>query len=159
MRVRLADSKDISSSVELGRRMYLESRFSRYPFDPMRVEEMFNAVLKDKKGSCFFVAERDSGQMVGMFIGHASELFFSPVLAAYDKLLYVVPEARGSSAALRLLSLFRHWAQELGVAEISVNMTVAIEMERFQRFMSHLGFRCCGTSYWMPIERGAASLP
>ncbi len=155
MLVRPAKTSDIPETIELGRRMYSESRFSKYPFDPICAREFAQTILNDPKGSCFFVAEKSNGQLSGMFIGHVTSLFFSPALVAFDKLLYVLPEARGSSAALRLLVAFRRWAEERGAAEISVNMTVAIEIERFQRFMVHLGFQCCGTNYWMPLAAGA----
>lgn len=151
MFVRPAKPSDLPAATELGHRMYSESRFSRYPFDLAGSQEFLRSILSDSMGSCFFVAESSSGQLNGIFIGQISTLFFSSAVVAYDKLLYVSPEARGSSAALRLLMAFRRWAEDRGAAEISVNMTVAIDIERFQRFMGHLGFQFCGGNYWMPV--------
>ncbi len=55
--------------------------------------------------------------------------------------------ARGSSAAIKLLMAFRRWAEQRNVSELNINMSVAVEMSRFNKMMSKLGFRCCGSNF------------
>ncbi|MES2771532.1 MAG: hypothetical protein V4623_06055, partial [Pseudomonadota bacterium] len=60
--------------------------------------------------------------------------------------------ARGSSAGLKLLAAFRRWAEQRQAHELSINMSVAIHIERFNRMMTKLGFNCCGANFWLPLN-------
>jgi len=64
---------------------------------------------------------------------------------------------RGGSAAVKLLMAFERWARNRKVREINVNMSVAIDMERFDRFMLHAGYRSCGQNYFKPVNGDAPS--
>ena len=49
---------------------------------------------------------------------------------------------------MKLLMAFQRWAANRQVREININMSVAIDMERFDKFMRHTGFTCCGSNYF-----------
>ena len=64
--------------------------------------------------------------------------------------------AAATMAAAKLLLAFERWAVNRQVHEININMSVAIDMERFDRFMTHAGYRACGQNYFKPTRQRAA---
>lgn len=150
MKIRLAQASDEGVLLNLGRAMHAESRFAHYPLQEDKVKGLVDAALKDPKGRCILLAESASTGVAGMLGGYVLPLFFTDALIAQDQLFYVLPQHRGSSAAVKLLMGFERWAQNRQVTEININMSVAIDMARFDRFMKHAGYRSCGQNYFKP---------
>ena len=69
-----------------------------------------------------------------------------------DRVYYVLPEHRGSSAAFKLTLAFRRWAEGKQASELSINMNAAIDMPCFNKQMNHLGFNCCGSNFAMTLK-------
>ena len=86
------------------------------------------------------------------FYGYLVEFFFCDGNMVQDRVYYVKPNHRGSSAAFKLILAFRRWAESKHANELSINMSVAIDMERFNKFMTHLGFSCCGSNFAMRLN-------
>lgn len=152
--IRAARHEDFDRFIVLARAMHDESRFRRYPLDEAKVKELFAIHIDRAAVACLLVAERADGQLVGMLGGLIVDFFFSDARVAQDRVFFVVPEARGSSAAVRLLAAFRRWAENRHADELSINMSVAVDMGRFNRLMSHLGFACCGSNFHLPLPTG-----
>lgn len=148
MKVRLASASDGEALLDMGRRMHAESRFSGYPLEDNKLRKLMEISFSDERAHCILVAVAPAGQLVGMLGGHVQTMFFTNVLVAQDKFFYVLPELRGSSAAMKLLIAFQHWSLNRRVQEININMSVAIDMVRFDKFMRHTGFACCGANYF-----------
>lgn len=149
--IRPARLGDFEAFMVLARAMHAESRFSRYPIDETKIKEQFVVHVEKTAVACLLLAERDDGRLVGMLGGYVTDFFFSAARMAQDRVFFVLPEARGGSAAVRLLAAFRRWAENRGAEELSINMSVAVDMERFNRLMTHLGFSCCGSNFHLPL--------
>lgn len=87
-----------------------------------------------------FVAELD-GQRIGMIAGAVTEHFFTEDKFATDFVVYVKPEHRGSSAAVRLIKAFEEWATEQGVKEICLGVSTEVDPERTVCLYERLGYR------------------
>lgn len=148
MKIRLADASDEPALLAMGRAMHAESRFAHYPLLEDKLRQVVAVTLQDPKGHCILMAESAAHGPVGMLGGYVLPLFFTDALIAQDKFFYVLPEHRGSSAAVKLLAAFERWAKNRQVAEIDINMSVAIDMARFDRFMEHAGYRSCGQNHF-----------
>ena len=101
---------------------------------------------------CILIAENNQGELVGMLAGYMVDFFFCDGNVVQDRVYYVLPEHRGSSAAFKLILAFRRWAESKGASELSINMSVAIDMPRFNKLMNHLGFNCCGSNFAMTLK-------
>ena len=101
---------------------------------------------------CILLAENNQGELVGMLAGYMVDFFFCDGNVVQDRVYYVLPEHRGSSAAFKLILAFRRWAESKGASELSINMSVAIDMPRFNKLMNHLGFNCCGSNFAMTLK-------
>lgn len=137
--------------IEIGRAMAAESRFSKYGFNEKKARAAVEGILGKPATSCLLLAVNSAGDIVGMLAGHAMEYFFCDGILVQDRWFYVMPEHRGSSAAVKLLMGFRRWAESRKANELCINMSVAIEMDRFNRLMTHMGFKCCGSNFSLPL--------
>ncbi|MDO8932830.1 MAG: GNAT family N-acetyltransferase [Rhodocyclaceae bacterium] len=151
--IRGARHEDFDRFMVLARAMHEESRFRRYPINEAKVKELFGLHIDKAAAYCVLLAERADGQLVGMLGGLVTDFFFSDARVAQDRVFFVLPEARGTSAAVRLLAAFRRWAENRQVDELEINMSVAVDMPRFNRLMTHLGFACCGSNFHLYLQK------
>lgn len=151
--IRAARHEDFAAFMELARAMHEESRFRRYPINEAKVRALFAIHIDKSAAACLLLAERGDGQLVGMLGGYITDFFFSDARVAQDRVFFVMPEARGTSAAVRLLAAFRRWAENRHADELAINMSVAVDMQRFNRLMTHLGFACCGSNFHLFLQK------
>ena len=151
MKVRQANALDGDAVLSLYLRFYEESRYRRYPLNMEKVHEAIEAGLQPPKSRCLLVAEHSTHGLVGLLAGSAAALWFSDTVVVQDHGFYVLPEFRGSTAALKLVIAFRRWAENRRAAELFINQSGDIDQARFGRFMRHMGFTCCGSNFVIPL--------
>lgn len=149
--IRFAQTQqDIDKMIALGRRLHAESWYRDLPMDDARMQEIGRRGLAEHNPG-LIIAERD-GEMVGMAIVVLGEYYFSAVRTATVQLYYVVPEARGGSAALNLLRALRIWAKEAGARDLHINVTTSIEPSRTDHMLRRMGFKQTGgTMFWESV--------
>lgn len=153
MKIRFSKPADTQAILGLGQKMMEESRFSDLTFNSEKTLKLIESMISRQPDTdCILLAVRDDGVLVGMLAGYVMGFFFCDGYVAQDRVYYVLPEYRGSSAAFKLILAFRRWAESKKVTELSINMSVAIDMERFDKFMKHLGFSCCGSNFAMRLS-------
>lgn len=133
------------------KKMAAESRFQRYGVNETKLVSVISSMVGNSGNASLFLAERANGEIAGMLAGYVTDYFFCDAIVAQDRWFYVKPEYRGSSAAVKLLLAFRRWAENRKANEFSINMSVGIDMTRFNKFMMHLGFNCCGSNFSMAL--------
>lgn len=150
MMIRNATAGDIPVLIELGTRMYLESRYSQNsPFDADKCAELAQSLIYSPSG-CVLVAEKD-GHVIGWLGGGIAEQFFSRQLMAFEYGLFVAPEHRGGSAGPRLARAFIDWSKEHGAAVINMGITTGVHAERTGHLYSRLGLQQTGLLYSMEV--------
>jgi GNAT superfamily N-acetyltransferase len=154
MKIRLAEAADTDAVLAVARRFHEESRFAAYPFNAGKTRESIAQTIANPSSTCILLAEPRAGCIAGFLAAFVAAPRFTDVLVAQDHGFYVLPEFRGGSAAMKLMIAFRRWAENRKVAEICVNQNVDIDQARFNRFMRHLGFACCGSNFVMPLGSG-----
>lgn len=156
MKIRFATIEDVPTFVELGKRFHEMTRFHVYEYNADRVTEQLHAVIhngQNQKGThCFFVAEDSSGQPVGGLIGCVEKHFFSDHLVASVIHYDVLPEKRMGGAGLKLLTAFRKWAENRGVAELSAGVNSGVGLEKMDRFLQRIGFKQTGGNYSLSLK-------
>lgn len=151
MKIRMATLDDIATVLELGEAMLAESRFSRYDLDRSKTAKAIESLIRQPDQAVILLAQRNDSRIVGMLAGHVADYFFCNALVAQDKVFFVEPAARGGPAAIKLLLGFRSWAERRHVHELNINMSVAVNMDRFNHMMTKLGFQCCGSNFSLPL--------
>ncbi|HFZ1111755.1 TPA: N-acetyltransferase family protein [Citrobacter koseri] len=148
--VRNATVGDIPALIELGTRMYLESRYSQNsPFDADKCAELARSLINNPAG-CVLVAEKDN-QVIGWLGGGIAEQWFSRQLMAFEYGLFIAPEYRGGSAGPRLARAFIGWAKDHGAALINMGITTGVHEERTGELYSRLGLHRSGLLYSMEV--------
>lgn len=122
MRVRLAHAGDLDVLMEMGVAMHAESRFRVHAMNRDKTRASMKKIIASPVAGCILLAEASTGAPAGMLAGYVVDYFFSDALVAQDSYFFVKPEFRGSTAALKLLIAFRHWAENRQAAELCINM-------------------------------------
>jgi len=137
---------DIDEVVELAAVMYRESvNYRRLEFSPERVREMVVMVMQNG----FAVVAVKDGRIIGLMAGSLVQPAFSRDLMACDFLLYVLPQHRGGTAAIRLVDAYVQWARQGGVKMITVGVTAGIDNDAAIAFYRAMGFRTSGVQMMM----------
>lgn len=142
--IRPATVDDIETIVEIGKVMHGESSYSDLPFDCEKVHFLMAGLINGH--GVVFVAEK-GGNIIGGFAGGISEFWFCNSLHAFDYGLFILPEHRGGSAAIRLLSAFEHWAKAMGAVWCDIGITTGVHTEKTAGMYEKLGYHQSGVLF------------
>lgn len=147
MIIRKGKETDIHAVIAMGKAMHDESSLSDMTFDVDKCEQWFFSALEN---GLVVIAEND-GKYLGMLGAGTGELDFSKDKIAFDHLVYVIPEYRGTRLAERMIKVYILWAKEMGVKEgrINIGINSGINTERTERFYRKLGFVRSGVNMRM----------
>ncbi len=137
---------DIAARVALARRAWEEMDDRELTFDGELVRQTIERKMAQPEKHCLLQADC-GGRVVGALMGVVERHYHSPAVGASIFSWYVLPEYRGSLAAIRLLHGFRRWAKRRGAVRLYVGVTSGIGIARTDRFLKRLGFRVRGGNY------------
>jgi len=133
--------------LQLGVAMQQESEFSAIPFDIEQAAQSIVALVVNNPRGFGMLAYTDEGKPVGMISGSITPYFFSRGWVASDFVWFVLPEYRGSRAAVKLLKLFKSWATEKGASELYMGVTTNVSADRTGELLQRMGFKHVGGNY------------
>jgi GNAT superfamily N-acetyltransferase len=118
--IRKATAQDIPACVEMGRLFHAESGVADLvPFDADSVRGVMEKLVDGGDG-VLLVAELE-GQLIGMTSGIAYPHYFNQAKKAAQELFWwVLPEKRGGTAGVRLLTALEHWAKDVGASTLTM---------------------------------------
>lgn len=148
--VRPATLEDLDTITPICYQFWQESpNYSQRPMDIYKVRKHFAALI-DGAG-CLFLVSKDDGTIVGGFAGGIVTEWQSNSRMAHDWCMFVLPEYRGSRAAVLLLDAFLFWAKSMGANWVQCGTATGIDCERTVKFYEHFGFTKTGTFLEMAI--------
>lgn len=133
--------------INLALAMQQESEFSAIPFD---IEQLANSVMSlviNNPNGFGMLVYTDEEKAVGMITGSITPYVFSRGWVASDFAWFVLPEYRGSRAAVKLLKLFKSWATEKGASELYMGVTTNVSADRTGELLQRMGFKHVGGNY------------
>ena len=145
MVIRVATVNDIDTLCEMG------SRFLAFAPHGKHV----NTTAEDYRSGCeafmrfgtVFIAERD-GKACAMLACAIMPVWFAPsILMAHELAWWVDEDARGSSAAVRLVRAFEEFARESGARIIAMSQLHAVNGEQVGRMLTKLGYEPSEMTY------------
>jgi N-acetylglutamate synthase-like GNAT family acetyltransferase len=159
MNIRFATITDILNCIELGRYLHQKTRFSVYQFQKELVEKNLLGLIEigqnKQKTHCFLLAENTNNVLVGALIACIDKHIFSNQPVANVISFGVLPQARMTGAAIRLLKAFHAWSEKRGVFELNVGINSGVHIEKSDRLMKKLGFTGTGGNYALSINTQA----
>ncbi len=141
--IRKLEERDIEEVLVMARAMHAEApEYRDMDFSDEKVRRMLRAMcgtLLVPSSLCALVAEAD-GKLIGMMGGFAVEHFFGHDKTASDYVLYVAPEHRRGTTAVRLIRQFEKWAVAQGVRTIIPGVTTGTNNEVASGLYAKLGY-------------------
>jgi len=150
MKIGLLKEEDIPACIELGWLMHGESALNDIKFDLKKMRTIAYACISHSDWFCCTAKINDS--VIGMMVGLIGEYWFSNERYAMDLALYVHPEFRGSSAAVRLLKEFTGWASTQNIKQIRCGETTRIRPEATASLYKKMGFIDGGQIFIRPVH-------
>jgi len=112
--IRKATLDDVQHIVRMGERLHNESSFSSILYSGERVAKI-SAVLIEYGFAVVF--EKD-GAVVGGMLGDVVTPWYSTERMGIDYSLYIEPEHRNGTAAIRMVKMFEDWCISMGAVQI-----------------------------------------
>lgn len=148
IRIRDATADDLNVLLALGSLMRAES-IERYPpTERAHARKSLEAAIA-MPGNFLIILAEDEKYPVGMMAAIAGPYSFSSRLRAASDLLFVIPERRGGTAAMRLVRRFKEWAGSVGADSATLSVATGVSPERTGRFFKVMGFGSMEMTYRM----------
>lgn len=118
--------------------MVAEAEFSNAKPEKHKILQLY----KNPNAVGFVAIEND--KIIGFISGIFSEYFFSNRKQVTDLGFFVLPEFRGSRAALKLVKSLETWAKNIGADDLHLGQTTAVDMDKTRQFYERLGYKTVG---------------
>ena len=124
--------------LEIVTKMVTEAEFSCAKLEKHKILHLY----KNPNAIAFLAIDND--KIVGFIAALSHEYFFSSRKTASDLGFYVLPEYRGSRAALKLVKSLEEWAKQMGASDLHLGQTTAVEIDKTRQFYERLGYKTVG---------------
>lgn len=148
--IRPATPADLPALLALGAAMHAESpEYSVEPFEPDVLEATLREVLAEGGA---LVAEGPGGQLVGGVLGYTTTRFFNRRLVGSELGVFLRPEHRGGTAAVRLVRALERWSTSQGAQQQRLGVTTGVHTDRTRQLYEALGYRLVGVLLAKPLN-------
>jgi len=137
--VRNAVLDDVPALTALGARMHGESIYARYDYNVEKMSKLFETLIGCPNVGIALVYETE-GAIAGGFIGTVTEHYFGFDLQASDLALFIAPEQRNGTAAVRLIKAYIEEAKRRGAKQIMLGNSTGVDFERVAALFESVGF-------------------
>lgn len=141
-RIREAKLTDIDDLLDQAEQFHAESSYRHIPINVDKLRSFYQTQVT-LKTSLLLVAYKGD-QLIGHFVGHIYDFYFSDERSAADLIFYVTPEKRGSRTAVSFVRRYLRWCKANNVLDASLSISTDINAEKTSRFYSKLGFPLAG---------------
>lgn len=117
--------------------------FGTHPIDRQYVEAHLEGMILNH--NAIMLGSYAENTLQGVMFGVVGAQWYSPRLEAYEMLLAVFPEYRGSSVAYRLIKEFERESLVLGAEAITVGSSLNIADATAVKLYNRLGYSHAGT--------------
>lgn len=114
---KLATKKDIDQIIPLCQNFHKASPYKDYDFDIPKVQKVIKDLLLDPTRATIILAV-NSGTVIGVIGGAATELLLSQELICTELMWWVEEEYRGTTIGFQLLEAYEYWAKNIARAKI-----------------------------------------
>jgi GNAT superfamily N-acetyltransferase len=141
--VREIGPEDTRAMIELTRMMHAESpHYSPYPFREAKIKGLCQLCRDDDNWLCIIARDAD-GEAIGFAAVGAIDMLFCEDKSVDDLGLFVIPERRGGTTALRLMAHIQPWAMARA-KQIRMGVTTGTNQHQAVSFFKKLGFEETG---------------
>lgn len=147
MLARILERQDVPAIVALARVMHAEAPFYQdLIYDEQKVEALCGLCLDEDAWFCL-VAQEEEGSIIGFLAAVATPTLFGPDLTVEDLAFYVLPDWRGTTAAVRMLRMLESWSTAIGAKRIRMGITTGTNPGQTARFLNRFDYVETGWLY------------
>ena len=118
--------------------MVTEAEFSYAKLEKHKILQLY------KNPNVVIILAIDNDKIVGFIAAILHEYFFSNRKRVSDLGFYVLPEYRGSRAAIKLVKSLETWAKQTGADDLHLGQTTAVDIDKTRQFYERLGYKTVG---------------
>lgn len=122
------------------------------PYNRDILRKTFAAYLERATPSIFFVEHQR--KVVGFMAACICAFDYRDGLYTTQRVIYVLPENRGTRAAVLLVKELIRWSKSLGAVKIDGGNDNSFKSDRTANFLEHFGFENVGHYLTLNLERG-----
>jgi GNAT superfamily N-acetyltransferase len=124
--------------LEIVAKMVTEAEFSYAKLEKHKILQLY------KNPNVVIILAIDNDKIVGFIAAILHEYFFSNRKRVSDLGFYVLPEYRGSRAAIKLVKSLETWAKQTGADDLHLGQTTAVDIDKTRQFYERLGYKTVG---------------
>lgn len=152
MAIRYATEADVDQLVEYWLNTDLYNVYRSLSFNPDKLRNTFNKIVHDEsKAYCLMVADNMNGTAQGYLVGQIDSFYFSDDIVAKVIFYWVHPDARYSTAAVKLLASFKQWAKNRQATQLIMGITSQEHLAHTDKMMKKMGAQFVGGNYVFEI--------
>lgn len=128
--------------------MHAESRFRDFKFNDEKVIRFFTVAVQMPS----MIMLVDGEPVHAMLVAYVQQFWWGDDLESNDLILYVTPEMRGKSSAVRLVNEYKSIAKRMGVADPRLSTGTGVDTERTGKLFERLGFEGTGLMFSLKAQ-------
>lgn len=140
MNVRKAQPEDIGTLIEMLLLMQEESPV--YSVYTPAYQKAYRSLLVLMLNPDALILMLDDGS--GMFIAKVEQSLWFEESVAWEEILFVKKELRGTSRAVAMIKEYEKWAKEKGAVEARLVLSTEVSVEKTFDFYERMGFKPVG---------------
>lgn len=145
LNVRPLEDRDVEAVVGLSREMSDESpRYREDGFNERKTRSLVKSLvgnLLSPENGCFVTEDTDTGELVGMIAGMIGESLTHDSRIASDIAVFIRPEHRGKTAAVRMIMRWEAWAWANGATKVQLGISTEIFSQKTVHIYERLGYK------------------
>jgi GNAT superfamily N-acetyltransferase len=147
MNARVATLDDLETIIKLLKIMGLESPiYRRFTPDDEKIVKVLTSFIQSPSALVLVLDDE-----TGFFIGHIETTLWFVEKFAWEDLLFVLPEKRGTKRAYVLMNAFEEWAMKQNIAEIRLGIGTGVEEQNTAIFFRKLGYLPSGSLFMKEV--------
>lgn len=147
------DEKYLDGTLDVARYIHAHSIYANMPLDEEKLIRQLSASGSIVPDRYFQIAVRGD-DVLGGFYGCLLRPFFCDELTAKDMGWWIKPNARGSAAAVLLLTDFERWAKERGARKCMIGQSGVENIERTTKLFQNCGYQITGFNTCKELHHG-----
>lgn len=142
--IRVPDDDQLLAAVRLGEAMWDESPVYRLVSRDTDKMIEFAYIARADDRTFFQVAVNGDQHVCGFLVGSIAPYGFHDSVFAFDRLVYVEPDMRGTGVVNALIRAFEAWAWDHGAARIVLGTTTGVNTYATEHLYNKLGYETVG---------------
>ncbi|WP_299969305.1 hypothetical protein [uncultured Roseobacter sp.] len=145
MRLREGSESDLPDLMRLAHEMLESSEFRHFKPNSSKISNLFEFLLGDE--DTLLLVATDGEWASGFFAAEIVPFIFSDELLAVDIAMFSSSKSSKNLPISKISKAYLKWAKHRGASRVILSQSTGVEIEKYSRILSKLGFGRLGSIY------------